>query len=112
MAFLSLRSTCDFDRVFKGGIRLHSGLGQMIIRIGSDKQRIGIVVGKKVGNAVIRNRIKRVIRESFRKLSDRVGSAEIVFIPTKRCAEAGVPWVFNEMKAALSKSGIYLNRTQ
>jgi ribonuclease P protein component len=29
--------------------------------------RLGIVVSKKVGTAVVRNRIKRYIRESFRK---------------------------------------------
>jgi ribonuclease P protein component len=28
--------------------------------------RLGLVVSKKVGNAITRNRIKRVIRESFR----------------------------------------------
>ncbi|MEI3604448.1 ribonuclease P protein component [Pseudogracilibacillus sp. SE30717A] len=34
--------------------------------------RIGISVGKKIGNAVTRNRIKRYIRESFIQLEDDV----------------------------------------
>jgi ribonuclease P protein component len=36
--------------------------------------RLGISVGKKVGNAVRRNRVKRVIREEFWALEDRVST--------------------------------------
>lgn len=31
--------------------------------------RLGLVVSKKVGNSVVRNRVKRVLRETFRHLS-------------------------------------------
>jgi len=33
---------------------------------GLSQNRLGLVVSKKIGNAVIRNRIKRIIREYFR----------------------------------------------
>ncbi|MBI2560128.1 MAG: ribonuclease P protein component, partial [Planctomycetes bacterium] len=33
---------------------------------GMNKSRLGLVVGKKVGNAVRRNRVKRILREAFR----------------------------------------------
>ncbi|WP_087973937.1 ribonuclease P protein component [Oceanobacillus rekensis] len=34
--------------------------------------RIGLSVGKKIGNAVTRNRIKRYLRQAFQDLEDRI----------------------------------------
>jgi|SRR5690625_524054 len=43
--------------------------------------RIGISVGKKIGNAVTRNKIKRYIREVFNHLEDRIApNVDIIII--------------------------------
>jgi ribonuclease P protein component len=67
-----LRKTRDFNRVYQNGARLY-GKGFTLIYLGdeqaescSSRSRLGISVPKKVGNAVQRNRIKRIIREAFR----------------------------------------------
>ncbi|OFZ36738.1 MAG: ribonuclease P protein component [Bdellovibrionales bacterium RIFOXYD12_FULL_39_22] len=41
--------------------------------------RIGISVSKRVGNAVKRNRIKRLIREFFRKSSQKMNGYDLLF---------------------------------
>lgn len=48
--------------------------------------RLGIVVGKRVAKkAVSRNRIKRVIRESFRYQQDKLTGIDVVVIARQEC---------------------------
>ena len=43
-----------------------------ILENGTEKNRIGISVSKKVGNSVVRHRVKRLIKESYRLQEDNV----------------------------------------
>jgi len=55
----------EFERVHKAGIR--AGTNVLFISfVSGGAKRIGLVVGKTVGTAVTRNRVKRVFREHFR----------------------------------------------
>lgn len=45
--------------------------------------RIGLTVTKKIGNAVQRNRIKRVLREFFRLHQAKIPPVDMVVIPKK-----------------------------
>jgi|SRR5690625_556936 len=49
-----------------------------------DHFRIGISVGKKIGNAVVRNQVKRYIRESFHQLEESIkNDVDIIIIARK-----------------------------
>ncbi|MBC2696337.1 MAG: ribonuclease P protein component [Desulfobacteraceae bacterium] len=57
----------DFLRISRCGIKLQNRYFVVLFCPGSFKRtRLGITVSKKVGNAVERNRIKRIFREYFR----------------------------------------------
>ncbi|MBF0194611.1 MAG: ribonuclease P protein component [Magnetococcales bacterium] len=57
----------------------------VLVENGSKEPRLGITVSKKVGNAVVRNRIKRGIREFFRQYRSRLApSFECVVIARPR----------------------------
>jgi ribonuclease P protein component len=63
--------------------------------------RLGIVVTKKVGNAVQRNRIKRVCRECFRLWPDLVPDGiDLVVIARSRADELGLAAVQSEWERA------------
>jgi len=77
-----LRKGWEFDQVYRQGKRLHGSGFTLIFRMtGQADSRIGISVNRKIRGAVRRNRIKRIIRESFRLRRDLYPKgAEIVFV--------------------------------
>ncbi len=63
----TLKKNRDFQKVYKSGKSYaNKYLVMYVLKNGLDCNRIGISVSKKVGNSVVRHRITRVIRESFR----------------------------------------------
>jgi ribonuclease P protein component len=62
-----LSRSADFDRVFRQG-RSHAGRELVLYvfpRGESEVPRLGLSVSRKVGGAVQRNRVKRLLREAF-----------------------------------------------
>jgi len=46
-------------------------------------RRLGLTVGKRVGNAVTRNRVKRLLREYFRNCKDKLPASTDIVISAK-----------------------------
>ncbi len=63
-----------------------------------EKNRIGITVSKKLGNAVKRNKIKRLIRENFRMNRDKIAEfMDINVIAKKKAGEISADMVFKSL---------------
>lgn len=62
----------EFRAIQSQGVRAHTKRFLVMVAANSDASasRVGITVTKKVGVAVVRNRIKRVVREVFRRHRD------------------------------------------
>lgn len=66
--------------------------------------RLGIVATKKIGNAVVRNRVKRLCRECFRTSPTLLPSGiDFVVIPKQGAGDLGIRDVQAEWQAASSK---------
>ena len=93
----------EFQNVYKNGKSYaNKYLVMYILENQTNKNRIGISVSKKVGNSVIRHRITRLIRESYRLQEEMFNSGlDIVVIARATAREVG----YKEIESALLHLG-------
>ena len=100
-----LRHRGDFLRIQRRGIR--TSTKNLILFIKPNKinrKRLGITASKKVGNAVRRNRLKRIIREVFRKNRELFPySCDVVVIVKKSENISGYITVKSEIAGVKSR---------
>ncbi len=79
---VTIKSNCDFRRVYGKGKSFQSpALVSYVMKNRAGICRIGITTSKKIGNAVERNRARRVIRVAYRSLESKIdGNYDIIFV--------------------------------
>lgn len=90
MRFLTenrIRTSREFKAVFDKGKRVSLGLFLLIWMPSTYScSRLGLVVSRKVGNAVTRNRVKRCMRAAFRLTSCiHQSPIDLVVLARKNC---------------------------
>lgn len=98
-----LRHRAQFRQVYERGIRLRGRL-MTCFALPNDLEiaRLGISATQKLGNAVCRNRAKRLIRELFRSRNPLKG-IDLVVIPRRELLDAPWPVLKAEYGAALDR---------
>jgi ribonuclease P protein component len=96
-----LRRKKQYDRVFRCGSRIR-GSHFLLATCKSldEKHRVGFVVGREVGNAVRRNRARRVLREVFRHSisSYEIEPREFVFVARAEIRSANYSSIEREFR--------------
>lgn len=102
-----LNKNSDFRRLYgRGKSAVHPVLVTYSMKNRGHKLRFGITAGKKVGNAVLRNRARRIIREAFRQLSEEVVPGyDIVFVARAKTAHVKMTNVLPVMRSQLKTLG-------
>ena len=104
----------EFDRVYREG-RSHAGRHLILYAFprgaGDVGPRLGISVGRRVGGAVERNRVKRALRESFWEQAEPLPETHdfvIVARPeaAKLTAEEGEPGLREALRELLDDAGL------
>ena len=104
-----LLKTAEFDVVFEGGKKAACSSMVVFAREGKagSNAKMGLVVSRKVGNSVVRNRIKRVLREIFRHKRTLItpGNTELVVVARQRLTERTFDQVWGDLRYCLKKLG-------
>jgi ribonuclease P protein component len=98
-----LRRKGDFEIIAKEGVRKHTKNFLIIVRK-NDRgfSRLGAVASKRLGKAVERNRVKRLMREFFRRNKDRLPpSTDYVIVGKKGAQDLQYAQVSDELSAPL-----------
>ena len=92
----SLKKHKDFQHVYKkGSSYANKYLVMYVLENQTEGNRLGISVSKKVGNSVVRHRVTRLVRESYRLHEDMFNSGlDIVIVARARAKDCN----YNEIK--------------
>jgi len=79
----------QFRRVLRDGLRLDGALF-LLFALANDRghDRLGLAASRRLGGAVVRNRAKRLLRESFRRNKRAAGAPalDLVLVPKREMA--------------------------
>lgn len=104
----TLKENKDFRRLYYRGNSLATAcLVTYVMKNRFGETRVGITSGKKIGNAVKRNRSRRLIRAAFSLYEDKLnGSYDIVFVARTRTSQVKMQEVAAQMQKQLKALGV------
>jgi ribonuclease P protein component len=95
----SMKNNTNFKKVYQNGKSYaNTYLIMYILKNETEKNQIGISVSKKVGNSVVRHRITRLIRESYR-LNENMFNSGLDIVVIARAGARGKN--YSEINSAL-----------
>lgn len=103
----SLKQNRDFRRVYRGESFVG---GYTVVYMQKNRygfNRLGLTVGKSVGKAVTRNRLKRLMRESYRLMESKIPSGyDFIIVARNRAAGKTQPQIQRDIEYAMRKLGV------
>lgn len=113
---LRLRANADFQRVRQDGRSVANPFLVLLQRRNPDgKSRFGFAVGKKIGGAVVRNKVKRRLREHMRLMWQegqiRPGG-DVVVIARDKASGASYATLSRALDDVLKRSGLLIRRKE
>lgn len=105
---VSMKYNRDFKRLYYRGKSIAAGYLVLYYRkCGIKSNCLGITVSKKLGGAVVRNRVRRLIKESYRLREAQIRTGyQLVFVARTRAVGCSLDQISRDMGFLLKKSGL------
>ncbi|MDM8270814.1 ribonuclease P protein component [Thermophilibacter provencensis] len=104
----TIKSKRDFERVFARGRRYNDSL--LRIRVApldeGDPGRVAFVAAKRLGNAVFRNRCKRVLREAARSAGLPIDGYDVILFSTHNTHDSSPEQVASALRRLIGRAGL------
>lgn len=100
-----IRRKKDFIELYRKGCRLRGRYFHLVFQPnGLEYSRMAVVVSRKIGKATVRNRLKRLFRELFRRNKNLLpGPLDLIFIAQKDAGQRNWEEMTADFKAVLQK---------
>lgn len=110
---VTIKSNCDFRRVYgKGKSFQGPALVSYVLKNRAGICRIGITTSKKIGNAVERNRSRRVIRAAYSMIEEKIqGNYDFVFVARSKTKYIKSTKLAEMMLSQLVEAGVINEKT-
>lgn len=104
----TIKSKRDFERVFSRGRRFNDQLLRIRVAASDEGAPSGVafVAAKRLGNAVFRNRCKRVLREAARRCGLPGDGYDVLLFATSRTHDSSPEQVASSLRKLLKRAGL------
>jgi ribonuclease P protein component len=108
-----LRSNMEFKRVYSGGKNYwNRNLVLYVKKNNVGNTRVGYSITKKIGNSVVRNKIRRRMKEIYRlNFSSIRGNYDLIFIPKKNVVDISYKELESAMLHILKLAGVFISQS-
>ncbi len=108
-----IKNNCDFRRIYgKGKSFQGPALVSYVMKNRAGICRMGITTSKKIGNAVERNRARRVIRAAYSMIEDKIhGNYDFVFVARSKTKYIKSTQLAVLMLSQLEQAGVINEKT-
>jgi ribonuclease P protein component len=106
---VTVRSPREIDELFRRGARSGDELLTVFVADSAGPEgtgRLAFIAGRKVGNAVARNRCKRVMREAVRRAGAPWAGLDVALVARRTTTEASADRIESSLLAHLRRLGV------
>lgn len=109
---IMIKKNYEFKKFFsKGKFFYGENIHMYIHKTQSPLNKLGIAISKKMGKAVERNRIKRLIRENYKNYEEKIGIGNNIIIivnKNKNSKDIGFYDIQKDFEKILGKAGVLI----